>query len=238
MHKVEFSERVLDRIRQRRAKVHMYETLEPERCALVVVDMQCAFVAEGAAAEIPMAREIVPAINRLAAATRDAGGQVVWVVSTYGPDEADRWPTFFDHVMGPEAGTRFRDALTEGAPSHAIYPALDVAPGDPVVAKNRFGAFIGSAGKLEAVLRARGIDTLLIAGTVTNVCCETTAREAAALAFKTIMVSDANAARSDDEHMATLSTFLQAMGDVLPCARVVAALEASKPREAALRPTG
>ena len=227
MHKVVFSEQVLARIARRRAKLHMYEELDAARTALVVVDMQTAFVAKEAAAEIPVAREIIPNVNALASCVRETGGAVVWVVSTYGPDEADRWPTFFDHVMDPDPGNRFRDVLSTGAPGHTIQSEMDYRSHDAVVEKNRFGGFIGSQGRLEAELRGRGIDTVLIAGTVTNICCETTAREAAALAFKTVMVEDANAARNDEEHNATLSTFLQAMGDVLPCAKVMSALRAS-----------
>ncbi|MCZ6894468.1 MAG: cysteine hydrolase, partial [Gammaproteobacteria bacterium] len=113
----------------------------------------------------------------------------------------------------------------EGEESHRIYGALEVADGDLTVAKNRFGAFIGSSGRLQAVLHNRGIDTLLITGTVTNMCCETTAREAAMLSFKTIMVADANAARSDEEHFATLSTFLQGMGDVHTTQDLIAMLK-------------
>lgn len=226
MHKVEFSDEVIARIKSRRTKPHMYEAgLEPAHTALLVVDMQASFVAEGGAAEIPIAREIVPNINNLIAAVRRTGGLVVWIVSTYGPDEADRWPTFYDHVMDPEPGRRFREALTAGAPGHEIYSGLAFEPDDPIVEKNRFGAFIGSQGRLERLLRDRGIDTVLITGTVTNVCCETTAREAAAYAFKTIMVTDGNAARCDEEHNATLSTFWQAMGDVLPTDRLIAALD-------------
>lgn len=228
MHKVVFSEQVLARIARRRANLHMYEELEAARTALVVVDMQTAFVSVDAAAEIPVAREIIPNINALAACVRETGGIVVWVISTYGPGESDRWPTFFDHVMDAEPGTRFRDALSTGAPGHTIHADMNYQSEDVVVEKNRFGGFIGSQGRLEAALHDRGIDSVLITGTVTNICCETTARESAALAFKTVMVEDANAARNDEEHMATLSTFLQAMGDVLPCSKVMAALRASR----------
>jgi len=233
MHQVIIPDSVLERIARRRAKIHMYDELEPTKTALFVVDMQKAFVEEGAAAEIPIAREIVPNINKLIKATRETGGKVVWIISTYGPDEADRWPTFFDHVMGEEAGTRFRGALSTGVESHGIYAPLDYAEGDIVAEKNRFGAFIGSNGKLEKTLRDAGLDTVLITGTVTNICCETTAREAAALAFKTVMVQDANAARNDEEHNATLTTFLQAMGDVLPTDRIVTALHEGANRDAA-----
>jgi len=138
----------------------------------------------------------------------------------------DYWPTFFDHVMSPEAAARFRGALIEGEDSHRLYAPLKVADGDPVIAKNRFGAFVGSGGRLDELLRGRGIDTLLIAGTVTNMCCETTAREAAMLSYKTIMVSDANAGRTEAEHNATLSAFLQGMGDVHNTQDVIDMLEA------------
>ena len=114
----------------------------------------------------------------------------------------------------PDAAERFRGALSEGEESHAIYPPLDYVAGEAVISKNRFGAFIGSGGKLEETLRAAAIDTLIIAGTVTNMCCETTAREACMLNFKTIMVSDGNAGRNDEEHNAALSAFLIGMGDV------------------------
>ena len=227
MHKVAFSEDIYQRIAKRRPKVHVYEDLQPSSTALLVVDMQTAFVAEGAPSEIPLSREIVPNINLLADTIRQTGGRVVWVVSTYGPDEKDRWPTFFDHMMSPEAGDRFRNALSDGAPGHEIYAGLNYRTGEPVVSKNRFGAFIGSQGKLETLLREHGIDTVLVTGTVTNICCETTAREAAMLSFKTVMVSDGNAGRTDEEHNATLATFLQAMGDVLSTERIVAALKSA-----------
>jgi len=214
VHTLAYPQSAIDFIMRRRGKLHIYEKLTPARTALLVVDMQNAFVAEGAAIETPIAREIVPTINRLTAAARSSGALVVWIVSTYGPKPEDYWPTFFNHVMGTEAATRFRGALIDGEPSHDIYPALERDENDPIVAKNRFGAFMGSNGKLETLLRDADIDTVLVAGTVTNMCCETTAREAAMLSLKTIMVSDANAGRTDDEHNATMAAFLQGMGDV------------------------
>ena len=72
----------------------------------------------------------------------------------------------------------------------------------------------GQPSDLPARLRERSIDTVLIAGTMTNVCCEASARDAMMDGFKTILVSDANAARSDAEHVASLSTVAQFFGDV------------------------
>ena len=80
---------VVERVMQRRGRVHAFERLEPGCTALVVVDMQNAFLGKDGAGDIPAAHAIVPTINRLARAVREKGGHVVWVVSTYGPDAAD-----------------------------------------------------------------------------------------------------------------------------------------------------
>lgn len=224
MDKLEFSDQLVDRITRRRGRLHVYETLDPERTALLVVDLQVHFMAVGSTSEMPSARDVVPNVNRLAKALRDRGGHVVWVVSTYGPDEDDRWPILFDHILGTEAAENFREGLTEAASGHAIWPELDVREGDPVVSKNRFGGFIGSNGRLEQVLRELGVDTLLIVGTVTNVCCESTAREAVAFNFKTIMIADANGGRSDQEDMETYSVFIAAYGDVIMTDEAIARL--------------
>jgi ureidoacrylate peracid hydrolase len=83
-----------------------------------------------------------------------------------------------------------------------------------VVPKYRLSAFLPGASTLPVALRTRGIDTVLIAGCMTNVCCDTSARDAVMTDFRTIMVSDANAARSDAAHLAALTTFLESFGDV------------------------
>jgi nicotinamidase-related amidase len=73
-----------------------------------------------------------------------------------------------------------------------IYDELKPQPGDLVVAKPRYSAFYGT--DLEAILRSKGIDTLIISGTVTNVCCESTTRDAFSRDDKVIFLSDGNAA--------------------------------------------
>jgi ureidoacrylate peracid hydrolase len=177
--------------------------------------MQTGFLAPGAVAEIPMAREIVPNINRLAVALREHGGSVVWIVSTYGPGAERDWSTFFNFVITGETSDRFRLAFQEGKPQHALWRELDRRPEDLLAPKNRLTPFADPERALERLLRSRSVDTTLVVGTVTNVCCECTARDAAMRNFKTIMISDANASRNDAEHNATLSIFLQAFGGVM-----------------------
>ena len=226
-------EDVINRCLARRGRLHTFESIDPARTGMLVVDMQNAFVAEGAAAEIPTAREVVPNINRINAALRRAGGLVVWIVSTYGPNEEDRWPIMYDHVFGEEQGKSFRAALTAGSPGHSVYAPLEQDPTartkrtvDVTVSKNRFSAFVGSGGGLEQLLRDRGIDTVLVTGTVTSVCCESTAREAAMRNFKTVMITDGNAGRDDEEHWASLSNILLGFGDIYSTEEVIALFEA------------
>lgn len=226
-HRFDLPPDVAERIRARRGRLNVFHSLDPARTALLVVDLQTAFLDPEVPGSVAMAREIVPTVNRLAHALREAGGRVVWILSTYGPDPADRWSNLFDNIMGPEAGKRFRAGLTLDAPGHALWPALERQPEDWTCTKNRFGAFLGSRLELERMLRAGGIDTVLVAGTITNVCCDCTAREAAALDFRTIMVADANAGRSDREHGAALATFLDTMGDVRTADEVIAMIAAA-----------
>ena len=95
------------------------------------------------------------------------------------------------------------------------WPALTIDKSDLKVTKSRYSAFIAGSSDLAKVLRDKGIDTVLIAGTKTNVCCECTARDAMMLDLKVVMLSDCTAALSDEEHLATLENMIQQFGDVL-----------------------
>jgi ureidoacrylate peracid hydrolase len=226
MEKLRFPEDVVGRVLARRGSLHLYPRLRPRRTAFVVIDMQNAFVAADYPTSVASAAGIVPVLNRLAAAVRDGGGHVVWIISTYGPRQEDCWSNLCERVFAGAVGQALRASLSEGAEGHALYPALQPRLEDSVIAKNRFSAFLGSGGKLHELLQERGIETVLIGGTMTSVCCESTAREAAMLDYQTIMVADANAGRSEEEDQATLSTFLQSFGDVATSEDVIARLRA------------
>lgn len=124
-------------------------------------------------------------------------------------------------------------AFARGSFGHAIYPELDVLPEDWRVEKQRFGAFVEGSSGLHAQLQQRGIDTLIIVGTATNVCCESTARDAMMMNYKVVFVSDANACRTDEEHNATLGNILALFGDVQSTEEVIAALQADALLQAA-----
>jgi ureidoacrylate peracid hydrolase len=215
MHKASIPKSVVDRVIARRGREHVYADLDPKKTALVVVDMQNAFMLPGVAHVLcPEAQEIVPNVNRLAQAVREAGGVVVFIKTTYTAESMKSWSTFYE-ISSPEQNRKRAESLKAGSRGHELWAGLDVQPDDLIVEKNRFSAFIQGASNLAEVLRSRGIDTILVTGTVTGVCCESTARDAMMLNFKTVMVSDGNAAMSDEEHVASLSAFYLTFGDVM-----------------------
>jgi len=122
--------------------------------------------------------------------------------------------------------------MSEGTVGHQLWPQLDVRIGEEIVPKKRYSAFIQGASDLPQRLRARGFDTVLITGTVTSVCCESSARDAMMLNFRTVMVSDGCAAMTDAEHAASLIAFYLQFGDVLTVDQCIAGL-ASEARVAA-----
>ena len=215
MHKLTIPQSIIDRVVARRGREHVFENLDPAKTALIVVDMQNAFMLAGVAhALCPMAEKIVPNINRLAEEVRSTGGNVVWIKTTFTAEVLQSWSTYYE-MATPQQGQKRIEALSAKSTGHELWPTLDVKPGDLTVEKNRFSAFIQGSSDLAAILRARGLDTLLITGTVTNVCCESTARDAMMLNFKTIMVTDGNAANTDDDHNAALSNFYLTFGDIM-----------------------
>ena len=218
-HRVSIRKPIVERVLARRGKLHLFESLDPRRTALLVIDMQNAFVAPGAPVEVPAARDIVPAINRLAAELRRRGVPVVWVLHENAKDGSD-WDGFFGAFVSDRA--KAAGALTRGSPMQTLWRELYVDRGDLRVAKTRYSAFIKN--DFQKTLQQRGIDTLLIAGTKTNVCCECTARDAMMLDYKVVMLSDCTAALSDDEHRATLENMIQQFGDVLTADQALALL--------------
>jgi ureidoacrylate peracid hydrolase len=213
MHKIAISPAALDRMTQRMGKLHPFDTMAPRKTALLVIDMQNYFVKPGHQGEIPAAREIVPNINRLAAGLRQHGGHVVWIRNGTS-DTRESWSTLHECLMTPERVERRLAEMDIDGDGYAYWHLNDIHPEDARITKTRYSAFIQGASTIERHLRDRGIDTLLIAGTATNVCCESSARDAMMLNFKVVMVSDALATHTDEEHNATLSAFYGQFGDV------------------------
>ena len=215
MHKLSISQSVIDRVVARRGREHIFDNLDPRKTALVVVDMQNGFmVPELGHAACKMAHEIVPNINKLAQAVRDTGGAVIWIQTAYTDETLTSWSTSYE-MVGPKGAARRKFSLSRENKGYEIFPDLKIEKSDLIVEKNRYSAFILGSSNIEEVLKSRGLDTLLITGTVTNVCCESTARDAMMRNYKTVMITDGNAANTDDDHNAALNNFYLTFGDIM-----------------------
>jgi ureidoacrylate peracid hydrolase len=222
---------LVERVVARTGKAHPFDVMDPAKTALVVVDMQNYFMKPGYQGEVPRAREIVAGVNRLAATLRSMGGHVVWIKNA--ADTGEAWSVFNDRLMTPEKRDRRFETMDAGHDGHELWAELDVRPEDAQIVKKRFSAFIQGSSGVEAHLRARGIDTLLIGGTATEVCCESSARDAMMLNFNVTMVPDALATYADEVHGATLRAFYSIFGDVQTVDEAIASLERGRARAAA-----
>ena len=203
-HAWRIEDREYRRHESRRGRRHAYTTAVPHRTALVVIDMVPFFAEEN-----PYTRGIVPNIVRLANVLRQAGGLVAWVLPGAGERSAVK-----DEFLGPQIAEMFRRSGGEGPLRSRLWHEFDVNDADLLVEKTAASAFFPGRSPLPELLQDRDIDTVLITGTVTNVCCEASARDASTLGYRVIMVADANAARRDEDHNATLYTIYRTFGDV------------------------
>ncbi len=232
MHKFSLPAEIVARVTERVGRAHPFDTLDASRTAFVVIDMQNYFMKPGFMGEVPPAREIVPNVNRLAAELRARGGHVVWVKNATN-DTRESWSVFNDWLLTPEKREQRYATMDISHEGHQLWHELDVQPEDAEIVKKRFSAFIQGSSDIAGYLRGRGIDTLLIGGTATNVCCESSARDAMMLNFKVIMVPDVLATYTDAEHNATLANFYSIFGDVQTSDEVLASLDRGQKAAAA-----
>jgi len=156
------------------------------RTVLVNVDMQNAFV-EGYEISAPDGLIVQERINRISAACRKAGIPVIHTRHVLRPDGSNVG------LLGEFYPPLKHGLLAFGSESAELHPGLVVEPSDIILDKPRFGSFHGT--DLELILRGRGYDTIIVTGIATNVCCETTAREANVREFRVFFLSDATATR-------------------------------------------
>ena len=184
------------------------------RPALVVVDMQNDFVREGAPLEVPLARATIPRIRSLIDAFRSRGLPVVFTrfLAREEPDLLWLWSP----QCRPDTRCCWRDHARKYVDADAVLGCADVIdelaalPGDLVIDKYGYGAF--HATDLAARLRAIDVQSLVVTGTVTQICVEESAREAFHHGFRTTMVEDAVSSFAPDLHAATLKNFAMKYG--------------------------
>ena len=209
-HAWHIDEREYARHEQRRGRRHAFTTLDPTRTALVVVDLVEAYVREN-----PYAAATLPVINRLVDAFRDTGGTIAWVTPADTVPSGTRIEFF-----GADIARAYSRASDEP------WRDLDVRDEDLRVEKASWSAFFPGSSSLPDLLAERGIDTVVVAGTVTDICVEATVRDASVHDLRVVVVADGCAARTDAVHNASLTTIYRTFGDVRSADEVVALLAA------------
>ena len=196
----------------------------PGKIALVNVDMQNCFV-ENSPIAAPGGVEVLGRINRLIEACRANGVVIIHTAHVVRPDGSNIG------VMGEIIPPVNDGVINKGAPSAALHDGLDFQDGDIVLDKPRFGSFHGT--DLELILRSQGIDTIIVTGICTNICCETTAREANVRDFHVFFLSDGTATfgigdlSADDIQAATCATLGFAFAQVVTIDEMIGKIEAA-----------
>lgn len=199
-------------------------SLVPGQTALIVVDLQTCFVRDSpvAAAGGPV---VLRRLNQLAAVCRQAGIAVIHTRFVLEPDGSDLG------LLGETSPPARAGLLNRDARSAQLDEELDVLDGDLVLDKPRFGAFTRTA--LGEILRARDVDSVIIGGIATNVCCETTAREALQRDFHVFFLSNGTAcadipgASAAELQKASLATLGFLFGQVLTVDQMIAKILAA-----------
>jgi ureidoacrylate peracid hydrolase len=198
--------------------------LEPARTALLVVDMQRGFLEPGAAMEVPEARAMVPTVAGLIALFRREGLPVAWSQFVYSPAApllvGDLHPEHRPAPPGAPTGFGLpSSSCLQGDPSMEVILELAPAPGELSVQKHWYDAFAGTA--LDGALRARGVRSLVVTGTMTDICVLATVVGAFNREYRVTVVEDGVATLWPEIQRATLDIIRRAYGRVVP-AKVVA----------------
>lgn len=209
VHKIQIPGFVVDNIRRNRSSLGAVKEVDPARVAVLVIDMQRGWVDDDGVCSIPTAQGIIPAINRLIDAARAAGSKIVFTQHTW-----TDWPFYYETYYQPTWTDRAKTETKPGAEGFDLRPDLHARPEDAKVTKTRPSALIQGSSNLDDILRESGIDTVVITGALTNACCESTARDAAALGYRVLFAADATATRTDFEHNAALVNLMQFVADV------------------------
>jgi ureidoacrylate peracid hydrolase len=206
---------------------------DPARTALINVDIQNCFV-ENSPIASPEGPAVLRRINRFIASCRQLGTKVIHTAHILRPGYTNIG------VLAEMVPVVKTGLLDEGSFPAALHKDLDVRPEDIVLYKPRYGAFHGT--DLELILRSNGIDSVVVSGIATNVCCETTAREANARDFQVFFLSDGTATfgmqglTAEEVQRATLANIAAVFGEVLTIDQMVAKLRAgaaARPAQAA-----
>jgi nicotinamidase-related amidase len=160
--------------------------IESQKTCLIIIDMTNAFLAPDSQLNVPGGLELILRLKRLLSICRDRKICIIHATMAF---RRDRHDMGLHAYFRPEMGAS--DILLEGTKAVEFHKELQPERGDIVLTKKRFSAFVGT--DLDLILRSKGIDTIIIGGVATNICCQCTAQEARMKDYKVIFLSDGNA---------------------------------------------
>lgn len=202
------------------------EKVAPQHAALVLVDVQNDFCANGGAMhregrDMTLVQQMIPRLEHLLEAARAADVPRVWVRNVYntGPNHylSETW---LEQAKRRRKGAYIEFPVCEAGEWNGDFYQVKPLPDEVIVTKHRYGAFESS--DLDLVLRSRGIRTVIMTGVATNVCVETTARQAFLRDYYVVFLSDCTATYSQTQHDATLFNIDQFFGEVAASSDVMA----------------
>jgi len=200
------------------------ELVDPKRAALLVIDVQNDFCSPGGICDrtgqlkAPMT-PMIENTRRLIAAARAAGVRVIYIQNTNYPDRRTASPSFIRfHVVKRGYGLDHESTL-RGTWGWQFVDEIAPLAGDIVIEKHRSNAFIGTG--LDMLLRSNGIETVVLCGTATHGCVESSARAAEGADYYVVLCDDACAAFKQEQHDAAILVMRTRM-EVVPTAEVAA----------------
>ena len=202
--------------------IPILEKIETKKTAIVIVDMQRAFLDFGAAIEVSEGRSIVTNINKLVAQIRKKGGIVIFFRYLIN-DDVGMWQYFEAQSYLSRDRESPMKALQEGNPQFELYPELDVQKSDIIMNKIRYSAVLGSA--IVDTLNKYNITNVIVTGVTTDVCAGNTAEDLMQKDFHIVMVWDGTAALDRLEHELYLARIFGLYGDVMPTDEVIMRLK-------------
>jgi ureidoacrylate peracid hydrolase len=208
------------------------ERCDPQWSALIVVDVQNDFVSsEGGAAQrgedVSAAQAMVPRLLRLIEEARRVGLTTIYVQTTH-----SEW-TDTPSWIYRKSQHKLLNSCREGTWGAEFYKGISPTPQERIVIKHRYSAFINT--DLNTVLRAKGIESVLVSGVATNVCVETTARDAYMYDYYVTMISDCAAAYDPKLHEGTLENIRRHFGLVASSDEIMQSWSALEHKKAAAR---
>jgi len=189
----------MERIRSRNIHKRPFDI---QKAALLVIDMQRYFLEESKHGHTPAAEAVIPNIQRLISIFRDSKRPVIFTRHAHNKDGSDLGilKEWWDEMP------------VDGTPEAEIDPQLKPLSNETVLTKNRYSAFYNT--DLDKILRTKSVKEVVITGVMTNICCESTARDAFFRDYFVRFVADGTGSIKEEMHVATLLNLAYAFADI------------------------